>query len=273
MVSGSARGERRRGHGGEVVELKDVELVSRFLRADPVANAYQLGDLDPLYLPYCRWFADSATEPRAVVLVYRGLSLPVLLTSGEAPALNETLRGVRHVVPERFQYQIHDPHLSVVEQFFRLTTRARMLRMALTRESYRRPQAVAAEVVQLGHRDTARIAELYQHYPDNFFEPFQLESGLYFGVFRGEQLVSIAGIHALSEQYDVAVIGNLVTLPELRGQGLATACTRRLLDALFARVGLVALNTAESNTAAIRTFERLGFSEHLRYLEGRAERP
>jgi len=256
-----------------MVEVQDTEVLSRFFLTDPITNAYQLGDLDPAYFGSCRWFADRADDDMgAVALLYQGLSLPALLTTGDADVLAELLREVRNVLPERFQYQVADDHIDALELFFSLRTKARMLRMALRADAYIQPDDFGVNVVRLGHRDTAMIAELYQHYPDNFFEPYQLESGLYFGVKSGDRLVSIAGIHVVSEQYDVAAIGNLVTAPDSRGQGLATACTARLLDELFERVSLVALNTGESNEPAIRTFKRLGFTEHMRYLEGRIER-
>ncbi len=112
--------------------------------------------------------------------------------------------------------------------------------------------------------------ELYQHYPDNFFEPYQVESGLYFGIRSedGEQLVSIGGIHVLSEFYDVAAIGNLVTHPDHRSQGYASRVIGHLLNELFQRVSLVALNVQVDNVAAIKTCERFNFEPTHRFFEG-----
>lgn len=115
-----------------------------------------------------------------------------------------------------------------------------------------------------------RSTKLYEHYPDNFFEPYQLETGLYFGV-RDEDigLASIAGIHVVSESHDVAVIGNFVTHPERRGRGYASACTARLLSELFETVSLVALNVQEDNEPAQRMYRNFGFEENNVFYEGR----
>jgi ribosomal protein S18 acetylase RimI-like enzyme len=126
------------------------------------------------------------------------------------------------------------------------------------------------EVRRLGHRDTASIMKLYEHYPDNFFEPYQLETGYYFGV-RDEDLglASIAGIHVISEDHDVAVIGNFLTHPARRGRGLASACTERLLRELFDNVSLVALNVQEDNEPAVRMYGNFGFEQNNVFYEGR----
>lgn len=256
-----------------MVEVKDRKQLQRFLLRKPIANAYQLGNFDPAYFDFCRWFAtyDDAGDIDALLLLYTGLSLPVVLTAGTAHGITQLFRETRSVVPERFLFQIHEHHVDPLELFYKSRKPARMSRMALERRAWE-PIATSDKVVPLGHRDTADIVQLYRHYPDNFFEPYQLESGLYFGVREEEGLVSIAGIHMLSERYDIATIGNLVTAPEYRGHGFATQCTARLLTALFDRVSLVALNTAEDNQPARRTFERLGFTPHFTYIEGRVER-
>jgi len=143
----------------------------------------------------------------------------------------------------------------------------------LERSNYK-TRTTEHEVERLGHRDTAAIMDLYQHYPDNFFEPYQLETGLYFGV-RDEELglSSIAGIHVFNEEHDVAVIGNFVTHPDRRGQGLATACTARLLDELFGRVSFVALNVQEDNAPAIKMYGNFGFEKNNIFFEGRVGEP
>ena len=68
-------------------------------------------------------------------------------------------------------------------------------------------------MVSLGHKDTGEIMSLFQkYYPDNLFEPAQLESGLYCGIKNEEgKLASVAGIHLLNPEYKVAAIGNIVT--------------------------------------------------------------
>ena len=184
------------------------------------------------------------------------------------------LAGCAEHLPERFHFHALEEQMTTVKGQFEPKSYQRMVRMGLERSHYKRlpGDSLAVGVERLGHRDTAAIMDLYQHYPDNFFEPYQLETGLYFGV-RDEELglASIAGIHVFSEEHDVAVIGNFVTHPDRRGEGLATACTARLLDNLFERVSFVALNVQEDNAAAIHMYTKFGFGKNNVFYEGRVE--
>jgi predicted GNAT family acetyltransferase len=109
---------------------------------------------------------------------------------------------------------------------------------------------------------------LYRFYPDNFFEPYQLESGFYYGIRVDGRLVSVAGVHLVSERFDVGVLGNIVTHPDHRGRGLSTRCTGYLLEALFERVARVALDVDEGNAAAMACFEQFGFRPRCALVEG-----
>jgi GNAT superfamily N-acetyltransferase len=238
---------------------------------DRFANAYLIGKLDDLYQPFCRWWGvrDDLGQLRNVLLVYQGLSLPVVFAAGEDSALPALLQQSQSVLPKRFHFHVLESQMPMLRQHFHVQHYQRMHRMGLERASWR-PGPRDPRVVQLGHRDTAAIMDLYQHYPDHFFEPYQLETGLYFGV-RDPQLglISIAGVHVISEEHDVAVIGNLVTHPDARAQRLATACTAHLLDALFDRVSFVALNVQSNNQPAIRLYTNFGFEPNNIYYEGR----
>lgn len=253
-----------------VEQVSDRGELREFLMRDRIANAYLLGNLDPAYFQFCRWYG-ARNEQGALgnlLLVYRGLSLPVVFMAGNAPEIEEFLRDSAEVLPDRFHFHVLENHMTPVRSSLAPSEVKAMHRMGLDRANYKR-YGDTSRVVRLGHRDTAAIMELFAHYPDNFFEPYQLETGLYFGIRDPELgLVSIAGVHVVSEEHDVAVIGNLVTHREMRGQGLATACTARLLEELFERVSLVALNVQQDNEAAIRMYRHFGFEFNNVFFEG-----
>jgi ribosomal protein S18 acetylase RimI-like enzyme len=253
-----------------VVELTDREELRDFLVQDRLANAYLLGNLDPAYFQFCRWYGTRADDGSLgnLLLVYRGLSLPVVFMVGHAPKIVDFLHSCKAVLPERFHFHILENYMGAVESVLHPSQVQPMFRMGLERSHFK-PWKTELPVERLGHRDTAAIMALYEHYPDHFFEPYQLETGLYFGI-RDEDLglVSIAGIHVVSEEHDVAVIGNLVTHSQARGKGLATACTGRLLVELFERVSLVALNVQQDNVPAIRMYQNFGFESNNVFFEG-----
>ena len=257
-----------------------TEQIRDFLTRDRVGNAYLLGDLDPAYLPFCDWFGFVEDgEVEALVLVYKGLSLPAVLTVGPSDpnrahkCLDTLFNEVKTKLPSRFWIHVQEPHRPALDSHFAASNLKRMIRMSLSSQNYS-PTDFSIPVRRLDHTDTAAIMALYKHYPDNFFEPYQLETGLYFGVEtdEGEGLAAIAGIHVFSQTYDIAAIGNLVTHPNYRRRSYASAVTTRLLDELFESVSLVTLNVQEGNVAAIGTYEKFGFTHHHVYYEGRVSR-
>lgn len=260
-----------------VESIDDRDEMRQFLMGDRLANAYLLGNLDPQYLPFCHWYGlrdDDDDALDSLLLLYTGLSLPAVFMVGTESNFETLLRECRPNLPDRFHFHVGEEQMTVVEGIFEPKSYERMIRMGLEQAKYQNgtPNKDLSHAERLGHRDTASIMDLYQHYPDNFFEPYQLETGLYFGV-RDEELglASIAGIHVFSEDHDVAVIGNFVTHPERRGQGLAAACTERLLNELFERVSFVALNVQEGNEPAIGLYSKFGFEQNNVYYEGRVE--
>ena len=255
-----------------VERITNREELGEFLMRDRLANAYLLGNLDPQYWQFCRWHGmrDASGALESICLVYIGLSLPVVFVAGPAENFERMMRQCSGELPDRYHFHLLEEQMIVVPGVFEPKSSQRMNRMGLERSHYKPRSQNSVNVERLGHRDTASIMDLYQHYPDNFFEPYQLETGLYFGVRDPELgLSSIAGIHVFSEEHDVAVIGNFVTHPERRGQGLASACTARLLDDLFERVSFVALNVQEDNQPAIRMYSNFGFEKNNIFFEGR----
>ncbi|MEZ4434111.1 MAG: GNAT family N-acetyltransferase [bacterium] len=266
---GASAVARERARRVRLVSADEPALMA-LLRTSPIDVAYMLGDLDVPYAEHCRWYAVDDGRLGGVLLHYNGLSMPTVLTHGSAVDVEALLLATNTDLPRRFYGHFHPEHRAAFEAFFDLGTPRPMKRMGLARAAYHR-QGDFAEVEPLTHRDTGAIMRLYQHYPDNFFEPAQLDTGLYFGIRDGDDLISVAGIHVLSERHDIAAIGNIVTHSGHRGRGLATRCVGRLLDALFQKVGAVALNVQEGNEPAIRCYRKFGFADRYDFWEGVAQ--
>jgi predicted GNAT family acetyltransferase len=200
------------------------------------------------------------------VLLYSGLSVPTMLTAGDPIDVEAVLAAFRDQLPRRMHGHIRNAHRNGVEAWYDLQGVREMVRMGLSRPQYTTAGS-ASGAEMLGHRDTGNLMALYQHYPDNFFDPAQLDSGLYYGVRDGGDLVSVAGVHVVSERHDVAAIGNIVTHADHRGRGLASRCVRTILDQLFERVGHVALNVQGDNPSALALYRKFGFTERFGFLE------
>ena len=95
-----------------------------------------------------------------------------------------------------------------------------------------------------------------------------LETGRYVGIRRDGELACVAGIHVWSPTWGVAALGNVATLPALRGpvsrlrraRGCAACCSTTGSTS-------ISLNVRSDNAAAIRAYEKLGFAHAADYVE------
>lgn len=250
-----------------IERIREKERLLGYLARDRVRACYLIGGLDESYDDYTEWWALTEDgDVRALVLVYRGLSRPAVFTLGGADEVATLVAGCRSRLPRQFYAHLLEEHVPAFAETYSLGESVRMRRMALRREDFA-PPADTAGVRRLGHSDTAALMELYRFYPDHLFEPYQLETGYYYGHEEGGVLVAAAGIHVVSRRYDVATIGNVVTHPDHRGHGFATRATGRLLQELLMEVSLAALNVHEENGPARATFRKLGFADAHVYRE------
>jgi ribosomal protein S18 acetylase RimI-like enzyme len=241
-----------------------------FLRRNTYLHLYEIGDLDDFFWPYTTWYAacdDSGI--REVALLYLGCKPPTLLalTPGASPAMRDLLRSSMHLLPQRIYAHLSDGLVGILKETYGVRSHGRHLKLALTH-----PAAAedfdASDVAQLSRSDVDELQALYQEsYPGNWFDPHMLETGCYYGIRRQKRLVSVAGIHVISRQYRVAVLGNVTTHPDLRGQGLATRACAALCRVLLPLVDHVGVNVKADNASALACYSRLGFERVASYGE------
>jgi predicted GNAT family acetyltransferase len=139
--------------------------------------------------------------------------------------------------------------------------------MALT-DKRRVLRADVSKVKTLSKRDLPALLKFYKRaYPDNWFDPHTLETGMYFGLMEGDEISAVAGVHVYSKKYRVAALGNIATAPEMRGRGLAGKVTAMLCRALLQHTEHIGLNVNSENKAAIACYKRLGFGLTAPYEE------
>jgi ribosomal protein S18 acetylase RimI-like enzyme len=242
------------------VQLERKAEIERFLRQDPLLHLYGIGDLDPFFWDYTRWYGLRTNALlRAIALLYTGISPPTLLAlSRETDSLCELVESIRPQLPSRF-YSHLSPGVN------------RVPKMGLSAPE-RLAQVKIGDVVELGPGDREELLQFYRtSYPGNWFDPRMLETGCYRGIREDSQLVSVAGIHVFSPAYRVAALGNIATRPDRRGRGLALRVTAALCRSLLQEVEHVGLNVRADNRSAIRIYERLGFERVSEYEEFEAE--
>ncbi|MCK4306310.1 MAG: GNAT family N-acetyltransferase [Candidatus Eisenbacteria sp.] len=250
--------------------LHDKDELEVFLRRNTFLHLYEIGDLDDFFWPYTCWYALKDDDGiREVALLYLGLNPPTLLAFTRDPsgAMGELLRSSRHLLPARFYAHLSEGGVSAFKDGYQVRSHGAHYKMALTNPSGL-DGIDTSEVVQLAPSDEEELNGLYElSYPGNWFNPYMLRTGCYYGIRRHQQLVSVAGIHVLSLRYRVAALGNVTTRPEFRGQGLATTVCAALCRALLPTVDHIGVNVKADNSSAIACYEVLGFERIASYSE------
>jgi RimJ/RimL family protein N-acetyltransferase len=236
--------------------------LSRLLEHDRIWNAYAIADLDPVHDESTDWFLHEDS----ILLRYRGLEPDLIFASGN-PTVIEML--VSELPPGNYQYALKEEVLDAVLQRLSIDRSIPMWRMALKSDP---PTLVMSDEVRaLSFKDLPNIECLmadHEDRPDSFM-PAQLESGLFFGVYESEDLISMAGVHVYSEISSVAAVGNVFTHPKQRGEGFGTLASTAVTTRLLARgIRTIVLNVSKENEPAIRSYSKIGFEPHCRYLEG-----
>lgn len=224
--------------------------------------AYALADLDPEHAADGRWL----TRDRAVVLVYSGLTPPVLFAHGDPGAV---LQLLGEVPAAEYQYTLLPTHRALLGERLQPQKETRMWRMAL------RPSDFLPEpdprAFRLQSKDLHEIELMFSgqvERPDAF-HPRQLEQGPFYGIREAGSLTALAGVHVRSLPAGVAAIGNVFTLPPARGRGLGGAVSSAVVATLLAEgVTTIVLNVAMENAPALRVYRRLGFMPFCGYYEG-----
>jgi RimJ/RimL family protein N-acetyltransferase len=255
----------------EVACLHSKDEVEGFCRNNPALHVYALGDLDDFFWPHTTWYAlRESGQVRQLVLTYTGQPLPAVLAYAERPVglMRDLLGDLMRVLPRRFYAHLTDGLADVLAGDYRLESHGAFHKMALADRS-RLECFDGAEAVALTEADLDDLLALYAAgYPGNWFMPRMLRTGFYFGIRRGGELASVAGVHVYSRPYKVAALGNVATHPDHRGRGLATAVTARLCrELLCAGVECVGLNVNADNRGAIACYEKLGFARVADYGE------
>jgi ribosomal protein S18 acetylase RimI-like enzyme len=253
-------------------QLIDRTKIRCILETDRPWAVYALGDLAPALFEHGRWFA--AESGAAIVLLYAAFDPPVLFALGEPVRVRPLLAEMTEVA--KMYLHVRPDIVPLLRNRYRIENEQPMWRMVLDRARYQ--PASAEKVVSLGPADTDALLRLYAdgdatgEAPD-FFHPTMVEQGAFFGVREGGELIAAGGTHVVSRAESVAAIGNIYTRRDRRGAGWGTRVASAVATALLGMdLRTIALNVAQTNTQAIRIYERLGFVRYCEYVEGAARK-
>lgn len=260
--------------GWRIIQDASDDETYAILARDPVWNCFALADLEPPMRAYSQFAVAYQEENKecAICLVLRHPIIgDVLSPFGSAEGVAAILQHT--ALPERPLIQVQEAHVSALQQYYQPETTWRsMLRMAATGDSLRTPSfKPARQVRELTGADLPALEQFYARQSEIPFSAELFPQGLYFGAYEEEQIIAAGGTHTLTLGHRIAVLGHILTAPEARRQGYATAIAAALAITLFQRdISTVVLNVFADNSAAIRVYERLGFQTRHRLVTGRA---
>ncbi|RPH29402.1 MAG: N-acetyltransferase [Bacteroidales bacterium] len=240
--------------------LHNKSEILEFLLSSPELQVYSIGDLDNFFWPKTIWYSlKDGDEIKSIVLLYVGMSTPTLLAiyDKDFESTYQLLQRVKSILPAKFYAHLSPKLIDVFGKQNIIESYGPHYKMAIKRTP---PLIIDDNIKRLSVNDIPIINEFYAiAYPDNWFDKRMLETQKYFGYFIDHTLVGIAGIHVYSEEFKVAALGNIATLPEFRGKQIGYKLTSHLCLDLKASVNYIGLNVKSDNIAAISCYRKVGF--------------
>lgn len=256
--------------------VTDKALLRAHFWQDAAVYAYALGDLVPAMWRLSTYHAYLEHEQiQGIRLVWRGVEPPVIALFGTTSAVEMLLVDA----PNTFHHVVPDDLLPTLQTAYDTPTITELWRMKVQRANFN-PVDQPADLRRLVGDDVETLRHLYRHGQGGprseeiaAFSADQLTNGVFFGKFEDDQLVAVAGSHFYAPEESIGGIGYVYTMPKSRRNGYGTAVSSAIAATMFASgVATVVLNVARSNTPALRTYEKLGFSVHAAFVEGPAYR-
>jgi GNAT superfamily N-acetyltransferase len=206
-----------------------------------------------------------------VVLLFTALDPPIIFTMGPVAAVRMALWAMQ--MPERIYITARLEHYPLLAELYSFRGHAhQMQRMVLTDRT-----AVAfpaqPRLTRLGVHDGERLRQLYSlggDFAPDYFDPYQLQDGVYFGVpDENGDLAAAGGTHILDRSEHIAAIGNMYTCSDQRGQGYGSAILQAVVVTLLGQsFQTIFLNVNPRNVGARRLYQRYGFTDYCLFMEG-----
>jgi ribosomal protein S18 acetylase RimI-like enzyme len=249
-----------------VLKLTDAGRIRAFLETDRHWADYALGDLEPEFYPFTAWHGVEDNDTLiALAMLFRGFEPPIFFAMGEGRGIEVMLDQV--IRESRLGLSVREEHLPIVARYYCTDARIPMWKMGLDASDLRPAASAGAQRLTLS--DVPDLLALYAFGGGDAFRPREVASGVFYGIRQNGRLVAVAGTHSISNSGRIAALGNVMTHPQHRGQGLATIATGAVIAELVDRgIGTIGLSVARANAAAIRVYEQLGFKKHVPFFEG-----
>lgn len=230
---------------------------------------YQFSDLSPEQWEnaICYGLYEDG-KVKAIAMEMMNYSIPVLLAAGfENQEYSKELVGrIKEYLPPKFYTHMDGSVLESVfsqDEIFDLEEYMNMGLCSCPSIDKRHQD----EAVRLGFKDLKDIKELLdESYPGAWLDEELVKLNENFGIFIDGKLISFAGIHAYSEENQVAAVAHVTTHPDYRNRGYGKKVVGALVSDLKDKIKFIGLNVKVENLPAISCYKKLGFEESGRFV-------
>lgn len=240
---------------------------------DLLWNAYPLGNLAPLYRRFMSVTRARSSDGRhACCVVFHPPGFAVVVPSGDVDGVRAIVESEVAGLPRGAELMVLPEHLRPFDERFVVEPVEWMYRVHVTAETWR-PFGGTGRASLLTPSAGPDLTALYDEASMPFYSE-QVETGFFYGVWRGGRLVAAAGTHNLSRSEKVVALGSLYVRPEARRAGLGRELTVARVDALLA-AGFrnIVANVGVDNVPSLQLHAHLGFRDLRRFLRAKIATP
>lgn len=257
------------------LRVDDPALLAELYGRHPEIHPYGLADLDEPFWSRSTWYRDGDA---AVGVLDLGSGEPVLYAiAADAEADRATLDLLERLAPDLPAHFVITGPTGLADRLAPAYAAEWVIphvKLHLPDDRALPPPDPRVTWLDRGAADAVAVLRETDDDASAFFVPALLDTGLYGGIRVGAdgELAAVAGVHVISEPRGVAAIGNVLTHPDHRRQGLARALVATVAHRLLAAVPTVGLNVGTANTGARALYDILGFVPAVTYEEAELRR-
>ena len=200
-------------------------------------------------------------ELKQIALVAINYGIPVLIAASYEDNLYNImlLKRIKMFLPSKFYTHIDKETLNCVFNEDKMSDMQEYMNMGFLQV----PQDEFKDhAIRVGYPQIGKIKELLsESYPEAWLDDELVKLNRNFGIYKDDKLISFAGIHAYSKEYQVSAIAHVTTHPDYRRQGYGVTVVSSLINDLKRDIQYIGLNVRTDNLDAINCYKKLGFEE------------
>lgn len=209
-------------------------------------------------------FDDEEVKQIAILSINYGIPVLIAASYQDIKYNIMLLRRIKRFLPTYFYTHIDKESLNTVFSEDKISDLQEYMNMGYDEIA---DAELKNSALQIGYKQIGDIKDLLsQSYPEAWLDDELVKLNRNFGIYKGDKLVSFAGIHAYSDEYQVAAVAHVTTHPDFRRRGYGEIVVSSLISHLKSDIKHIGLNVKTDNFTAINCYKKLGFKEYGKFI-------